>query len=331
MRHQAATNTAVAAVTSTRPSSSSAGAVKCATAARSASIASFVSSALPRPASPSKARARASPSTARSRSLSSGTGSRPPQSIRHTSSKLARPASASTSWPAITSRPRSPSTSLSAVRATSTPSSPFALTGGASVFSVSIALVMLASRPPEAAYTSLDWRRDYRVRCCAAGSSRGGPSREVEVRNALAVMAFAGLGSSAAFAATNAELKEEVRQAETAFAKTMADRDHAAFASFLATETVFFGQGVMRGKAAVADGWKGFYTGKAAPFSWAPDSVEVLDSGELGMTSGPVLDPAGKRVGTFNSIWRKGRAGKWRTVFDKGCPPCDCGQAKPAP
>ena len=69
-----------------------------------------------------------------------GTGIAPSQSIRHASSKLARPASASTSWPAITSLPRSPSTSLSAVRATSTPSSPFALT-------VSVAVRSLAAMP----------------------------------------------------------------------------------------------------------------------------------------------------------------------------------------
>ena len=151
------------------------------------------------------------------------------------------------------------------------------------------------------------------------------------MRSTLGVIALWGLASSAAFTATNAALKEEVRQAETAFAKTMADRDHAAFASFLATETVFFGRGVLRGKTAVADAWKGFYTEKAAPFSWAPDSVEVLDSGELGMTSGPVFDPSGKRVGTFNSVWRKEKDGKWRIIFDKGCPPCDCGQPKPNP
>ena len=137
--------------------------------------------------------------------------------------------------------------------------------------------------------------------------------------------------ASVSFAATNADLKEEVRQTETAFAKTMADRDHAAFASFLATDTVFFGRGVLRGKAAVADAWKGFYQDKAAPFSWGPENVEVLDNGELGFSSGPVFDPAGKRVGTFNSVWRKEKDGKWRIIFDNGCPRCDCGQAKPAP
>ena len=135
------------------------------------------------------------------------------------------------------------------------------------------------------------------------------------------------LGGPPAEAATLEELKGELRSTETAFAKTMADRDHAAFASFLANETVFFGRDVLRGKTAVAEAWKHLYEGAAAPFSWAPDSAEVLDSGELGFTSGPVFDPSGKRVGTFNSVWRREKDGKWRIVFDNGCPPCDCGAA----
>jgi len=151
------------------------------------------------------------------------------------------------------------------------------------------------------------------------------------VRKTLSLMTSLILGASVSGAATNAELKEEVRQTETAFAKTMADRDHAGFASFLAADTVFFGRGVLRGKAAVADAWKGSYQGQAAPFSWAPENVEVLDSGELGFSSGPVFDPAGKRVGTFNSVWRKEKDGKWRIIFDNGCPRCDCGQAKSNP
>ena len=151
------------------------------------------------------------------------------------------------------------------------------------------------------------------------------------MRRTLLLTASVMLGARLAGAATNAELKEEVRKTETAFAKTMADRDHAAFASFLATETVFFGRGVLRGKSAVADAWKSSYEGPAAPFSWAPESVEVLDSGELGFSSGPVFDPTGKRVGTFNSVWRKEKDGKWRIVFDNGCPRCDCSQAKPNP
>jgi ketosteroid isomerase-like protein len=137
---------------------------------------------------------------------------------------------------------------------------------------------------------------------------------------------FCGIWISAAGAQTNAGLKEEVRKTEVAFAKTMADRDHAAFTTFLADETVFLGVKVLRGAKAVADQWKAFYQGAKAPFSWTPDAVEVLDSGTLALTSGPVFDPDGKRIGTFNSVWRLHPDGKWRIVFDKGCPACNCAQ-----
>ena len=117
----------------------------------------------------------------------------------------------------------------------------------------------------------------------------------------------------------------EVRAAETAFAKSMADRNLAAFTALLAEEAVFFGgKGVMRGKSAVAADWKRFFDGPSAPFSWAPAEVEVLPSGNLGFTSGPVYDPKGQRVGTFNSVWQRQDDGSWKIVFDKGCPPCDC-------
>ena len=119
-------------------------------------------------------------------------------------------------------------------------------------------------------------------------------------------------------------LANQVRDSERAFAKTMADRDHDAFASFLSNEAVFMGEQALRGKTAIAAGWKRFYDGAQAPFSWEPDRVEVLDSGTLGLSSGPVRDPQGKRVGTFNSVWRREPGGAWKIVFDKGCPPCDC-------
>ena len=48
--------------------------------------------------------------------------------------------------------------------------------------------------------------------------------------------------------------------------------------------------------------------------------VEVLDSGTLALSTGPVLDPDGRRVGTFSSVWRREADGAWLVVFDKGCP-----------
>ena len=121
------------------------------------------------------------------------------------------------------------------------------------------------------------------------------------------------------------ELTRQVADTERAFAKTMADRDQAAFATFLAPETIFFaGTKAFRGKQAVVDAWKRFYDGPAPPFSWKPETVEVLDSGTLALSSGPVLDQSGKHVATFTSIWRMEAPGVWRIVFDKGNEVCDC-------
>jgi ketosteroid isomerase-like protein len=135
--------------------------------------------------------------------------------------------------------------------------------------------------------------------------------------------------TSAAFGAraaeSTAELQTQVRETERAFAKTMADRDHAAFARFVSEEAVFFGsKSVMRGRKAVADAWQSLYEGPDAPFSWEPEQVEVLESGTLAISSGPVRDPQGKRTGTFTSVWRRERDGNWKIVLDKGCPPCAC-------
>lgn len=138
---------------------------------------------------------------------------------------------------------------------------------------------------------------------------------------ALTLVVFA----NGAFAAEDTQaLAQQVREAENGFAKSMADRDLNAFASFIGTDAVFFGEGALRGKAAVVAGWKAFFERPAAPFSWSSESVEVLDSGTLAHSSGPVLDPKGNRIGTFNSIWRREPDGSWKVVFDKGCDACRC-------
>ena len=122
-----------------------------------------------------------------------------------------------------------------------------------------------------------------------------------------------------------ADLKRQVADTERAFAKTMADRNLAGFSSFLSDEAVFFtSTKALRGKAEITEFWKRFYDGPAAPFSWQPETVEVLDSGNLALSSGPVRDPSGKLVATFTSIWRQEAPGIWRIIFEKGNDVCDC-------
>jgi ketosteroid isomerase-like protein len=144
-------------------------------------------------------------------------------------------------------------------------------------------------------------------------------------------MAVACIGLCACANTSRSDLdsaKAQVFATERAFAKTMADRDHAAFTSFLATDAVFFsGPEPRRGKQAVAEWWKRFYEQPQPPFSWEPERVEVLDTGTLALSTGPVHDPQGKLIATFTSIWRLEAPGTWRIVFDKGNEACDCAKS----
>jgi ketosteroid isomerase-like protein len=115
--------------------------------------------------------------------------------------------------------------------------------------------------------------------------------------------------------------REQVLAAEHAFAASMAKRDLAAFAGFVDEEAVFFSDaGPLRGRDRIVEWWARYFKDKAAPFSWEPDEVEVLPSGTLAFSSGPVRAPDGQVVARFNSIWRLQSPGVWKVVFDRGSP-----------
>jgi ketosteroid isomerase-like protein len=147
------------------------------------------------------------------------------------------------------------------------------------------------------------------------------------MRHRLLAIALAVLLSACAIAETHSaglSLVQQVVDTERAFARTMATRDHAAFTSFLSAEAIFFsGEKPLHGRQEVAAWWKRYYEKPDAPFSWEPERVEVLDSGTLALSTGPVYDPNGKLIGTFTSIWRLEAPGKWRIIFDKGNSVCD--------
>ena len=120
--------------------------------------------------------------------------------------------------------------------------------------------------------------------------------------------------------APSATLKQQVFAAESSFAASMTERNFDAFGSHLSSEAIFFGDTtVMRGKQAVLKSWRRFFDKADPPFSWKPDVIEVLPSGKLALSSGPVFDPKGQQMGTFSSIWRRESDGSWKIIFDKGC------------
>lgn len=119
-------------------------------------------------------------------------------------------------------------------------------------------------------------------------------------------------------------LTEQVRTTEVAFAKTLADRDVKAFRAMIAPDVIWLADQPLRGPDQVLTRWQKFFDAPQPPFSWAPELVEVQEGGKLALSTGPVLNPAGKRVGTFTSIWRREPSGEWKIIFDRGCPVCDC-------
>jgi ketosteroid isomerase-like protein len=142
------------------------------------------------------------------------------------------------------------------------------------------------------------------------------------VRVAVVLTAAGSSGGCVSAPADPLAAAREVEATERAFAATLAGRDAAAFARFLSPDAVFFsGHDVDRGPAAVVARWQPYFAGADAPFAWAPDHVEVLASGALALSTGPVT-AHGAVVGRFNSIWRREAPGTWRIVFDKGEPAC---------
>lgn len=113
--------------------------------------------------------------------------------------------------------------------------------------------------------------------------------------------------------------------AETAFARSMSDRDFEAFASFIAEDAVFVNDGdPLRGKENILAHWRKYFEEPDAPFSWRPETSEI-GGGDLGYTEGPVMDPAGAIFARFHSTWKLQPDGGWLLIFDNGQRICATG------
>ena len=120
------------------------------------------------------------------------------------------------------------------------------------------------------------------------------------------------------------QTEQQVAERERAFAQSMAVRDIEAFAGFVSNEGIFLGGPTpLRGREAVVNAWASYFEGEVAPFSWEPETVVVLDSGNLALSTGPVFDSEGKRTAIFTTTWRQEEDGAWRVVFDRGNKACE--------
>ena len=134
----------------------------------------------------------------------------------------------------------------------------------------------------------------------------------------LSLSAFDALAAPLPSPADLAAVASDVKAAEIAFAKTMADRRFDRFGDFVADDAVFNGNKPHIGKLAVLDAWKGFFAGAQAPFSWAPDAIAPTADGRYAVSTGLARDASGKVISRFTSIWRRDADGHWRVVADQG-------------
>jgi pimeloyl-ACP methyl ester carboxylesterase/ketosteroid isomerase-like protein len=125
---------------------------------------------------------------------------------------------------------------------------------------------------------------------------------------------------------------DEVRDAETAFAKAFADRDAPRFFSFVLDDAQFLGGRTLNGKKAVMERWSRFFDPKVAPFSWAPERVVVNAAGTIGLSIGPVFDAEGHHLSNYSSVWVRQADRGWKVLFDGpgDSPACLAESAAPA-
>ena len=138
------------------------------------------------------------------------------------------------------------------------------------------------------------------------------------------------LGSCASFPESSSVPSAlTLAEAETGFAKSMAERDFEAFGSFIDEHAVFINGGKpLRGKQEILNHWQAFFVDAEAPFAWKPVIVEVSASNGLGYTEGPVLLANGSTIATFYSTWQLKSDGTWKVVFDNGHDTCECGKSQ---
>ena len=135
---------------------------------------------------------------------------------------------------------------------------------------------------------------------------------------ALSLFALDALAAPLPSAADIAATAAEVRAAETAFAKTMADRRFDRFADYVAEDAVFNGRDMQVGRAAILKDWKMYFDAPKAPFSWAPEAIAPTADRRYALSTGLVHDAAGKLISRYTTIWRKDADGHWRAVADQG-------------
>lgn len=119
----------------------------------------------------------------------------------------------------------------------------------------------------------------------------------------------------------------QVVQADTDFARSVADRNRERFLSLIAETAIFSGgtPNELHGREAIMTDWAPFFAADGPTLAWAPTKGEVIGAGDLGYTTGrSVFRTKGadgkttERLGQYVTVWKKQADGSWKVIYDTG-------------
>ncbi len=149
----------------------------------------------------------------------------------------------------------------------------------------------------------------------------------MKIRRGLSIIAFAISIIACAHVHDSADIQGSLMTADRAFYAASRDQGVEGFRSFLADDAVAVedAAGTQSGDK-IAAAWKPLLESKGQAISWDPVSAGVIQSAQLGWTTGRFMikdksDGAVLRSGTYTTVW-KWSGGRWLVVLDGGCLAC---------
>ncbi|MEO9483890.1 MAG: nuclear transport factor 2 family protein [Ekhidna sp.] len=140
----------------------------------------------------------------------------------------------------------------------------------------------------------------------------------------ILLILFAGCQSSSAEPAIE-EWKQEIMQAETDFAQMAAqDGISNAFRAYAAEEVALKRRNkLVIGKKALFEEYDDLGVNPDVSLTWAPDFIDVSQSGDMAYTYGKYVfskrDSLGtmqSNTGVFHTVWKRQEDGSWKFVWD---------------
>ncbi|UCF67043.1 MAG: nuclear transport factor 2 family protein [Acidobacteriota bacterium] len=155
--------------------------------------------------------------------------------------------------------------------------------------------------------------------------SRPRPASLLGPASLWGVVFLLGSGCEAPNRVASQQATAEIREADLALARAVAEGDVDGFGELIAEDAVFHGSRELRSREGVVAGWRPLIESPDISLTWTPDDAGASSAGDFGYTSGRyelrARDASGAEQlehGRYVSLWRRDADGQWRAIFDIG-------------